>query len=86
MSTTDTTTVNRLWFKAITGELVAQWKFGMTSRNGSPMAQFRRVFPDFPRNADKAKAWLKQLMADNPELHDASSITLKKYFNEQDQA
>lgn len=74
-------TISPFWFKAITGELVAQWKFGMTSRNGSPMAQFRRVFPDFPRNTEAAKRYILQMLENNPHLVAYTSVTLRNYLN-----
>lgn len=80
--TTTTITPDRFWFKVITAELVASWKFGFTFRNGSPAVRFRKVFPQYPTGKkEKGQAWLKQLLQDNPLLMDMASVTMRNFFS-----
>jgi hypothetical protein len=71
MSTT--TEVNAFWLKAITAEMALSYATGLKNSHGSPFTQFRKVFPELPKNKAVALLWVK-------ELFEYNEIELGKYF------
>ncbi len=58
-------TINGLWLFAISSEMNLNYKTGLTNRNGSPFAQFRKEFPEAPRDKKKCLIWLHELLTSN---------------------
>lgn len=56
--------VNGLWFFAIISECVLNYRTGLVNRQGSPFAQFRKVFPECPKSKKDAILWINDLFTD----------------------
>jgi hypothetical protein len=50
---------NTLWYKLIVSECALNYQTGLINRQGSPFAQFRKVFSDCPRKKVDALKWMK---------------------------
>ena len=57
--------VNAMWFFAIISECVLNYRTGLINRQGSPFAQFKKVFPECPKNKKDAILWINDLYEKN---------------------
>jgi len=48
------------WYFMITSEIALKHKTGLNNLQGSPLAQFRELFPECPRTTRKAILWIKR--------------------------
>ncbi len=87
-SSSNTVEINTIWFFAITGEMVLNIKTGLVNRQGSPFAQFKKVFKDCPKDKNKAMLYVGELVENNKgnvnehEIGLRVSPTVQKYIAE----
>lgn len=60
--------LNFMWLQAITSEMALNYNTGLINRQGSPFTQFRRLYPECPRNKKKALLWAKDFLEKNDVL------------------